>query len=292
MDLVNIKHHLRTMVIFLFVFSFIFPCGPLDIVPTLTAMSKTVDMVLISVTSSPSRMAPPSSPVPRYRCRVVAAYPHDRNSFTQGLFFHDGFLYEGTGLHGQSAINKVDLTTGHLLKSKSLPAQYFGEGITLLKKKIFQLTWLSKQGFIYDLDSFTLEKKFSYHTIGWGLTNDGTSLIMSDGSFRLYYLNPLTFARERTIEVKEGPRHITNLNELEYIDGEIFANIWQSDRIVRVSPINGAVAGWIDCQDLLSKEERSQSDVLNGIAWDNVGKRLFLTGKRWPKLFHVDLVPE
>jgi len=229
---------------------------------------------------------------PVYGYRIVNVYPHDRKAFTQGLIFaEDGFLYEGTGLYGESSLRKVELETGKVFKIHHLPPQFFGEGITLWKDKLIQLTWREKTGFVYDKESFRLLREFSYATEGWGITHDGKRLIMSDGTATLYFLDPNTFEVIGQIEVKDKGMPIANLNELEYVKGEIYANVWLTDRIARISPDTGQVMAWIDLKGLLSEEDRAQPiDVLNGIAYDAKRDRIFVTGKLWPKLFEIELV--
>jgi len=226
---------------------------------------------------------------PTYTYRIINAYPHDTQAFTQGLIYHNEHLYEGTGLWGRSSLRKVDLKTGKILQIKPLPKQYFGEGITLWQNQIIQLTWRSKIGFVYDAQTFEKLKSFTYHTEGWGITHDGQKLIMSDGTDKLHFLNPETFKKIGQIQVHDKNKPVFNLNELEYIQGEIFANIWQSDYIARISPTTGQVLGWIDLSGLLEIEpSKRHQDVLNGIAYD--GERLFVTGKLWPKLFEIQIV--
>jgi len=232
-----------------------------------------------------------SNTVPVYMYNVINVYPHDRNAFTQGLVFEDGFLYEGTGLYGQSSLRKVELESGEVLQIYELPEQFFGEGITTYEDKIIQLTWKSHVGFVYDKESFDLLGEFSYSTEGWGITYDGERLIMSDGTSTLYFLNPETFERIGQIEVFDHRGPVTKLNELEYVEGQIYANIWQADRVAIISPETGRVVGWIDLTGLLTEEDRSQPvDVLNGIAYDAANGRLFVTGKLWPKLFEIEVI--
>ncbi|MCC9076139.1 glutaminyl-peptide cyclotransferase [Litorilinea aerophila] len=229
---------------------------------------------------------------PVYGYRVVNVYPHDPNAFTQGLVFFDGFLYEGTGLRGRSSLRKVELESGQVLQQVDLPDQYFGEGIALWEDRIFQLTWQARVGFVYDRESFSLLEEFAYATEGWGLTQDGTHLIMSDGTANLYFLEPTTLEVVRQVEVRDGAQPVTRLNELEYVEGEIYANIWQTDRIARIDPASGQVVAWVDLAGLLPPADRGQPvDVLNGIAYDSEAKRLFVTGKLWPKLFEIELIP-
>ncbi len=237
-------------------------------------------------------VVPPINAIPNYSYTVVNVYPHDRNAFTQGLVFENGFLYEGTGLIGQSSLRKVELETGTVLQIRELPAPYFGEGITIYGNRIIQLTWLSKVGFVYDKNSFELLQEFSYSTAGWGITHDGKRLIMSDGTSRLHFLDPFTFEEIGWIEVYDLDGPVTRLNELEYIHGEIYANVWQTNRIARISPLTGQVVGWIDLAGLLSPEGLLYPvDVLNGIAYNPIKNRLLVTGKLWPKLFEIELIP-
>jgi glutamine cyclotransferase len=225
-----------------------------------------------------------------YSYEIINTYPHDSNAFTQGLVFYQGDLYESTGLNGQSSIRKVALQTGQVLKIVDIPTQFFGEGLALFNGRVYQLTWQSQRGFIYDLDSFDLLNTFSYTGEGWGLTHDGRALIMSDGSNQLRFLDPDTFEVQRVVSVFEGSRPINYLNELEYIKGEIYANVWLTDRVVRIDPQSGRVVAWIDLTGLLSPADRVRGvDVLNGIAYDEAGDRLFVTGKLWPKLFEISL---
>lgn len=222
---------------------------------------------------------------------VLNTYPHDKNAFTQGLVYDDGVLYEGTGLRGQSSLRKVELETGNILQIHNLSSQFFGEGITIFGNRIIQLTWQSKIGFVYNKDTFELIQEFNYSTEGWGITHDGNRLIMSDGSETLYFLHPETFEVVDQIKVYNNSGPITKLNELEYIHGEIYANVWQMDQIVKIDPKSGQVTGWITLTGLLTPEEQNAANVLNGIAYDAEVDRLFVTGKRWPKMFEIELVP-
>jgi glutaminyl-peptide cyclotransferase len=223
---------------------------------------------------------------------VVRAYPHDPGAFTQGLIYHEGFLYESTGLYGASSLRKVALETGDVLLQVDLPPDYFGEGLTLWEDTLLQLTWLEETGFIYNLEDFSELGRFSYATEGWGLTHDGTHLIMSDGSATLYFLDPEDFQVINSVSVTYQGERVESLNELEYIHGEVFANIWLTDDIVRIDPETGMVMGWIDLQGILPDELRTPTtDVLNGIAYDHEGQRLFVTGKHWPMLYEIRLVP-
>jgi len=226
-----------------------------------------------------------STPVSRYE--VVRAFPHDPKAFTQGLEFADGFLYEGTGMNGASGIRKVRLETGEVLQIQKLEERYFGEGITLFGDSIVQLTWQAETGFVYDRKTFERRRSFSYTGEGWGLTHDDKRLIMSDGSSSLRFLDPKTFKEIGRVNVTDGGRPVTQLNELELVKGEIYANVWQTERIARISPKSGEVVGWIDMRGLLAPGESSGADVLNGIAYDASTDRLFVTGKWWPKLFEI-----
>ncbi len=224
--------------------------------------------------------------------RIVNTYPHDRNAFTQGLIFLDGHLYESTGENGQSSLRMVDLETGRVLQDAPLPQKYFAEGLTNWGSTLVQLTWLSHVGFVYDRFSFRLLRTFNYDYEGWGLTQDGKNLIESDGSSTLRFLDPKNFGVVRSIEVTDGGKPVQNVNELEYIHGEIYANIWHSDRIARISPATGRVLGWIDLTGLLPADRHPGPEgVLNGIAYDSQHDRLFVTGKLWPLLFEIKIVP-
>jgi glutamine cyclotransferase len=229
---------------------------------------------------------------PVYTYVVVAEYPHDPNAFTQGLQYVDGELYEGTGLNGASSLRRVALESGEVLQQINLDDAYFGEGITVVEDRIYQLTWQSNVGFIYDRESFASQSEFDYPTEGWGITYDGEHLIMSDGSATLRRWDPDTLAEVGRVDVADQGKSITQLNELEYINGEVFANVWQTDRIVRINPATGQVTGRIDLTGLLDPADVTQRvDVLNGIAYDAENDRLFVTGKLWPKLYEIDLVP-
>lgn len=236
---------------------------------------------------------PSGSTVVTYTYRVIDEYPHDIYAWTQGLSFQDDVLYEGTGQYGRSQLRKVDLATGEILQYRSLPDLFFGEGIAVFDNRIYQLTWQSHTGFVYDKNSFELLQTFSYPTWGWGLTHDGSRLIMSDGSAALYFLDPETLTKVGQIEVRDADGPVIMLNELEYIEGEIYANVWQTNRIARIDPGTGQVTGWIDLTGLLKPEDLGQQvDVLNGIAYDAVGDRLLVTGKLWPKIFEIELLPQ
>lgn len=228
------------------------------------------------------------APVAGYQ--VVKTYPHDRSAFTQGLEYHNGFLYEGTGLNGRSTLRKVELATGRVVQQIALPYEYFGEGITMLAGEILQLTWQSQVGFVYGASDFKMRRQFRYTGEGWGLTNNGREVFFSDGSSTLRVLSPKTLAETRRIRVTDGATPVAQLNELEVVEGEIYANVWQSERVARISPATGKVVGWIDLRGLLSPIFSSGVDVLNGIAYDAAGKRLFVTGKLWPSVFEIKVV--
>ena len=228
---------------------------------------------------------------PLYTYRVLHTYPHDSQAFTQGLVYHQGYFYESTGLWGQSTLRKIQLDTGKVLQVTKLDSQYFGEGLTLWKDQLLQLTWKSKVGFVYQQDTFNLLKTFSYSTEGWGLTHDGTQLIMSDGTDTLYFLNPTTFEVTQQLQVRDQNTPVTHINELEYVQGELFANIWLTNYIARISLQTGQVLGWIDLTGLSPFPKDNLQKVLNGIAYDEVGKRLFVTGKWWPTLFEMEILP-
>jgi glutamine cyclotransferase len=220
-------------------------------------------------------------------------FPHDTNAFTQGLIFVDGKLYEGTGQEGQSSLREVDLQTGNVLKKVDVPEPYFGEGITLLNGKIYQLTWQHHVGFIYDAQKFEQIGKFNYEGEGWGLTTDGHSLILSDGSNRLRFIDPDSFRVTKTIAVLDGRTPVNKLNELEYVNGEIYANIWHDQRIVTIDPQTDRMTGSIDLTGLLQPGDVQDPEaVLNGIAYDPAGKRLFVTGKLWPRIFEIKIKPQ
>ena len=239
---------------------------------------------------------PPSSsnaPQPlSYSYEIINTLPHDPTAFTQGLLFLDGNLFESTGLNGQSSLRKVDLKTGRVLKKIDVPPAYFAEGLATLNGKLFQLTWQNHKGFVYDLATFHQEREFSYEGEGWGLTTDGQSLIVSDGTQNIRFLDPTNFTVKKTISVYHNGQPVTRLNELEFVKGEIFANIWQSFYVARIDPETGKLRGVINFNGLLSPSDYSGNlDVMNGIAYDPLTDRLFVTGKNWPKLFEVRLKP-
>lgn len=243
--------------------------------------------------SSPTVAASMPTEPPTDRYRTLDRRPHDPSAFTEGLVYTDGAFFESTGLNGMSSLRKVDAETGRVIASLALDPAYFGEGLTLYQGKLIQLTWQSHIGFVYDRTCFCLERTFTYDGEGWGLTHDDHLLIMSDGTERIRFLDPETFAVVRTITVLDHGQPLTNLNELEYINGEIYANIWLTDRLVRIDPASGAILGWIDLTGLLPDADRSPSvNELNGIAYDDTTGRLFVTGKNWPEIFQIAVVPE
>src|SRR5438105_10038180 len=225
-----------------------------------------------------------------YTYEVVNTYPHDPAAFTQGLIFHDGALIESTGLEKHSTLRRVELQTGRVLQKTDVPGFYFAEGATLFGGKIYQLTWKAEKGFIYDPQTFQKTGEFTYTGEGWGLTHDADSLILSDGTNQIRFIDPDNYKVKRTISVLDEGRPLEEINELEYVRGEIFANIWHDDRIARIDPETGRVLGWIDLSGLLSRSEAGDEEaVLNGIAYDETSGRLFVTGKLWPKLFEIRL---
>jgi glutamine cyclotransferase len=239
--------------------------------------------------TGPARAAQAAA-VPIYGYEVVRSYPHDRAAFTQGILFRNGVFYEGTGLNGQSTLRKVKPETGEVLQSRPLGREYFGEGITDWKGSLLQITWKNEIGFVYDINTFEPTKTFHYTGEGWGLTHDATRIIMSDGTSALRFLDPATLAETGRITVRDARGPVEELNELEYVKGEIYANVWRTERIARISPKDGHVTGWIDLSGLLPPVERAGTDVLNGIAYDAAGDRLFVTGKYWPRVFEIKLV--
>ena len=229
--------------------------------------------------------------VPVYGYEIVHTYPHDTGAFTEGLFYLNGFLYESTGLEGQSSIRKVRLETGEVLQKYEVPARYFGEGIVNWNDHLIGLTWKSHVGFVYDLKSFKPRHQFAYEGEGWALTQNGEQILMSDGTSEIRLLNPQTLLQTGRLQVTLDDKPVPNLNELEWVKGELYANVWQTDWILRIDPHSGRVVGVIDMSGLLKPADvlRGQTDVLNGIAYDSAGDRLFVTGKNWPKLFEIRL---
>ena len=247
--------------------------------------------VIVAMTSPTSTQRASRSRAPVAGYRVVHVFPHDSEAFTQGLVYRDGLFYEGTGLNGRSTIRKVKVETGQVMQLQKLDSQYFGEGIAILNDTLFQLTWQSGIAFLYDRTTFTRTGTFSYTGEGWGLTHDERRLIMSDGTATLRFIDPASHKEISRLAVRDGGKPVLNLNELEYIKGEVFANVWQTDRIARISPKTGEVTGWIDLKGLLPASEQAPDAVLNGIAYDAAGDRLFVTGKLWPKVFEIRIVP-
>ena len=239
---------------------------------------------------TPSAVESKSVPIAGYR--IVNVYPHDPEAFTQGLIYQDGCLYESTGLYGRSSLRQVELSTGKVLRSRLMPIFYFGEGLAAWGDHLIQLTWKSHTGFVYDRDNFQTLSTFSYSGEGWGITRVASSLVMSDGSDTLRFLDPNTLEETRVLKVHDGLHPVRELNELEYIKGEIFANVWRTNLIARISPETGEVLGWVDLTGLRgSLDSAGKEDVLNGIAYDARNDRIFVTGKLWPKLFEIQLVP-
>jgi glutamine cyclotransferase len=249
-------------------------------------------LVFIAIGGNLAIAAPPPPYPTHYGYEIIRSYPHDPEAFTQGLAWHDGRLFESTGRYGRSSLREVELATGRVLRRAALDPGLFGEGIAVVGDRIVQLTWQDRQAFARDRDTFALRVTFAYPGEGWGLTWDGRRLIMSDGSATLYFRDPETFAELGRIEVTDAGAPVTRLNELEMIGNEVWANIWGSERIARIDPASGRVTGWIDLEGLTPAAAPGHPiDVLNGIAWDAADKRLFVTGKLWPRLFAIRLVP-
>ena len=251
----------------------------------------TLIIVLPAILFATLNIKPANSTALHYTYSVVKVYPHGANAFTEGLVFDGGFLYESTGLYGNSSLRRVDLETGGVLQLLSLQPQYFGEGIAVVGDKIVQLTWQSYVGFVYDKAGFGLLQEFEYPTEGWGLTYDGSRLIMSDGTANLYFLDPVTFQRIGQVAVHDtGP--VNKLNELEYINGTVYANVWREEKIAVINPQNGQVTAWIDLTGIQDLKNQDPNNVLNGIAYDANSNRLFVTGKMWPHIFEIKLIPQ
>ncbi len=231
---------------------------------------------------------PANAPAANYRYQIVNMWPHDSNAFTQGLIINDGKLLESTGQEGFSSLRRVELETGKILKKVDVPMPYFAEGITLLNGKIYQLTWQHQLGFIYDAQSLERAGEFKYTGEGWGLATDGKSLILSDGSNRLRFLDPSDFRVTRTITVQDGQTPVNELNELEFVQGQIYANVWHDNRIATIDPQSGRVTAWIDLKGLMPEGELQDPEaVLNGIAYDQANDKLYVTGKLWPRVFEI-----
>ena len=262
---------------------------PITVVAVLVALILVLSVSLLAVYLSGNKPNP--SPTQRYTYAVVNTYPHDSAAFTEGLVFYGGFLYESTGLEGSSTLRKVDLASGTILQKVSLPPQYFGEGIAIVGERIIQLTYQTHVGFVYNKTSFALVANFSYPTEGWGLTYDGARLIMSDGSDNLYFLDPQTLQRTGQIQVHDGNNSVPLLNELEYVNGDIYANVFTEQKIAIINPETGVVKAWVDMSGLQDANGDGWNKVLNGIAFDSSSNRLFVTGKDWPHLYEIELVP-
>lgn len=261
-----------------------------------TPVVPTAEPTPIVITILPTQTAAPAAEraVTYYTYEIVNQFPHDAEAFTQGLVYEAGWLYESTGLYGRSSLRRVDLEKGEVVQIHPLPDQYFGEGLTIWQNRIYQLTWRENTGFIYDKESFELLDTFTYETEGWGLTHDGQQLIMSDGSDTLYFLDPDTFVENGRIQVRdERGNPVVRLNEMAYIEGEVYANVWMTNRIVRIDPATGDVTGWIDLSGILDGILLTDPvDVLNGVAYDAENGRLFVSGKLYPRLFEIKLVEQ
>jgi glutamine cyclotransferase len=249
---------------------------------------KAIVLMAVALACAPATNAQ-RKPAPVQGYQIVATFPHDPASFTQGLVFADGHLYESTGLNGESTLRRVDITTGKTLQRIDVSSEYFAEGLALVGDELLQLTWQTRIGFVYDRATFKQKRTFTYKTEGWGIAYDGSSrLVMSDGSDTLTFLHPKTLAAGATLRVREAGRPVPNLNELEWIEGEIWANVWRTDRIARISPNTGEVNAWIDLAALYPRaERRPPADELNGIAYDRAARRIFVTGKKWPRLYQI-----
>lgn len=257
----------------------------------MSIISKRSRLLLFLLAFCTSPLSQAQEDVARYGYTILNTYPHNMNSFTQGLVYHEGYLYEGTGKHGQSSLSKIDLESGEVLMSKSMSKRYFGEGIEIVGDKIYQLTWQSHLVFVYDKESFESIESHYNATQGWGLAYDGSHLILSDGTATLQFMDPKTFTQVRKIEVNLEGNAISQLNELEYINGEIWANVWQTDFILRIDPVSGEVNSIVDLTGLSEQTQLgSYEAVLNGIAWDAESGRLFVTGKHWANLFEIELI--
>lgn len=229
---------------------------------------------------------------PEYGYRIVRTFPHDISAFTEGLEFRAGYFYESTGEYGSSSLRKVEVETGRVVQRLALSPSVFGEGLTVLNQKIVQLTYRGGLGFVYSQADFRLQRTFRYEGEGWGLTNDGSTLYMTDGTSEIRCLDPLTLKEQRRIQVHDGTTKILYINELEFVRGEIWANVWRTEKIVRISPKDGRVLGWVDLTGILPAEEQGRVDVMNGIAYDAMRDRLFVTGKYWPKVFEIKVIPK
>ncbi|MCZ0941892.1 MAG: glutaminyl-peptide cyclotransferase [Gammaproteobacteria bacterium] len=253
---------------------------------------KSALFILLAASMGPAPAADeePAAASTRYTYRVIASHPHDPEAFTQGLLFADGKLYESTGGYGTSSLRILDLASGRVLRERRLPDDRFGEGLALSAGRLHQLTWKAGIGFIHEVSTLTPIGEFRYRGEGWGLAASADSLVMSDGSAELRFLDPATLTEVRRLPVRDGTEPVTGLNELEFVEGALYANVWPSDRIAIINPANGQVRGWLDLTGLLPLVFRTpRTDVLNGIAYDAAGKRLFVTGKHWPRLFQIEV---
>jgi glutaminyl-peptide cyclotransferase len=260
-------------------------CSSSPVLPTFVNSTPAATSPVLT-TSHPS-----PEPVKNYTYKIIRVFPHDTAAFTEGLAFDNGYLYEGTGQYQKSSLRRVDLETGRIMQNFRLPDKYWGEGITVFKDTIVQLTYQNNTGFVYDKASFSLLRQFSYPTEGWGLTSDGSRLIMSDGTSSIYFIDPVTLAITGNMSVLENGMPVKNINELEYIHGQIYANVWPGDKIAIIDPVTGQLGGWLDLAGLLqTRSSSTQVDVLNGIAFDPQAERLLVTGKWWPYLFEIQQI--
>ncbi|MBS0581989.1 MAG: glutaminyl-peptide cyclotransferase [Proteobacteria bacterium] len=254
-------------------------------IPAIFAAAPALSLALSAAVAAPAD-------IPVYSYEVVNVYPHDRGAFTEGLFFRDGYLYESTGMNGASSIRKVELKSGRVVQQHDLSDAVFGEGIVDWKNELVSVTWKTQEGYVFDLATFAFKRKFNYPGEGWGMTHDDKNLLLSDGSATIRALDPQTLRQTGAIHVTAQGRPLDQLNELEWVKGQIYANIWQTSRIARIDPKTGRVTAWIDLSGLLSHADRAfeRVDVLNGIAYDAKQDRLFVTGKYWPNVFEIRLV--
>jgi glutaminyl-peptide cyclotransferase len=263
------------------------PALPLLLVLPLLPVLPLLSFLPVLSAQTPS-IPPAASRAPMYHYSIVHSYPHDPEAFTEGLEYRDGFLYESTGLNGKSSIRKVKFETGEVVQQRNLGREYFGEGITFWNNDLFQLTWTNEIAFVYAAQTFASKTSFAYKGEGWALTHNADGLIMSDGSTQLRFLDPLTFKERRRLTVTDGGMPIKYLNELEWVKGEIFVNVYTTDYIARIDPSSGRVTGWLDVRGMLPHQNDGNT-VPNGIAYDAEHDRLFVTGKNWPKLFEIKL---
>jgi glutamine cyclotransferase len=248
-------------------------------------------MICLLATGACASAAAQRQPAPVHGFKIVATYPHDPKAFTQGLVFADGEFYESTGLNGESTLRRVEIASGKVLQQIKVADEYFAEGLALVGDELLQLTWQHQRGFVYDRKTFKQKRTFPYKGEGWGISYDATGgLVMSDGSDTLTFLDPKTLAPTRSIRVRDAGRPVGQLNELEWIEGEIWANVWTTDRVARISPVTGDVKAWVDFSSLWPRGQRQPpADVLNGIAYDKATRRIFVTGKKWPRLYQVSV---